>query len=315
MLYSLEPLTDQQNSCIRAAIGIGAVCVERSSLAKNVGLRDATAVICRDRDNVSQLLDICEKLKFLFVVSAGVEKLPFEALRRRGVIVCNAGGVNAEIMAVYVMAYVLACNARVIENFQNQEKRFWKKFQTVESLQGKRMLIVGAGKVGHMVAQRAGVFGIECIGVRRHVVKNEDGFKDMISLDEARSRAGEFDFVISLLPVTTSTRGYFDLDFFSRMANNAVFINISRASVVKTADLISALENNLIAGAVVDVFDSEPLEADSDMWNCPHLLISPHSAGRLPDFMDQAIDCFCRNYTAYLDGDALPNKVDLYAEY
>lgn len=315
MLYSLEPLTALQKARIRAAIGRDAFCVDRASLANSDGLRAATAVICRDRDNVLELLEICPALEFIFVVSAGVEKLPFDALRRRGVIVCNAGGVNAEIMSVYVMAYVLAWNAHILENFHNQTRRFWKKFQTVESLEHKRMLIVGAGKVGRLLAQRAKAFGIECVGVRRRVEHKDALFSDMISLDDARTNASEFEFVVSLLPVTASTVGFFDLDFFRKMSRDAIFINISRSSVVRTQDLLRALEGNLIAGAVVDVFDSEPLGAGSEMWNCPQLLITPHSAGRLKDFMDRAIDCFCVNYRAYLAGDALPNKVDLQAGY
>lgn len=315
-IYSLEPLTDNQQTLISARLGSAVVILPRDvdSLRKSSECRNVEVLICRDRDNIDAVLDCCPQMKFLYIVSVGVEKLPFDKLIARGIVVCNARGVNAEIMAQYVMAYILADATRLHENSRNQVMHRWKKFQCVNPLKGKKLLIVGAGTVGQLIFKRAVVFGVECVGVKRRSACFDDRM-GIISLDAVPGVIGNFDYIVNLLPLTPNTRKFFNLSTFMQMKKSAVFINISRAGVVDTSDLVVSLSEGTIAGAVLDVFDSEPLDADSDLWDVPNLIITPHSSGRLENYIDASMKCFCDNYEEYMRHGTFPNMVNLDAGY
>lgn len=315
-IYSLEPLSASQQSLIYDRLGCTVVILPRDVdlFCKSVECQNVEVLICRDRDDIDSVLNYCPRLKFLYVVSVGVEKLPFGKLMGRGVVVCNAKGVNAEIMAQYAMAYILADATRLHENSRNQVMHRWKKFQCVDPLKGKKLLIVGAGTVGQLIFKRAVVFGVDCVGVKRRSACFDDRM-GIISLDAVSGVIGSSDYIVNLLPLTPDTRKFFNLSIFRQMKKSAVFINISRAGVVDTDDLVISLSEGIIASAVLDVFDSEPLDADSDLWNVPNLIITPHSSGRLENYIDASMKCFCDNYEAYLQRGTCPNKVDLDAGY
>jgi len=314
-IYSLEPLTSRQWAHIAESCDEPFVESRRESFFSSVtNYDDVTCLICRDRDNVQAVLDRCRNLKFLFVVSVGVERLPFGELKNRQVVVCNVAGVNAEIMSQYVMAYILAQSARVVENHMNQINHVWKRYQTVADVSGKNALIFGAGRVGCLLARKLNAFGIKCIGVKRRPCPVEN-FDKVVGLPAAVSVIPQADYVVSLLPVTSLTRGYFNESIFSQMKKSAIFVNISRAAVVNMRDLCHALEKGGIGRAIIDVFESEPLMESDAIWDVRNLVITPHSSGRLEDFLDVAIECFCKNYKSYSVSGSAPNIIDLEAGY
>lgn len=310
-LYSIEPLSERLVELIKSSTENDVIYIDRSHFleAKDEHSK-VTALICRDRDDVAEIVKRCTNLSFLYIVSAGVEKLPFELLRERRIVVANAGGVNAEIMSQYAMAYILSQSARVCENLDNQRQRHWKRFQCVDDLSGKKLLVVGAGRVGSLLAHKASVFGMGIVGIKNKVCPVA-GFDKIVGLDELDGELPEADFVVCALPLTTLTKRLFNRDRFSLMKSTATFINISRGGLVDEAVLVEALHNGLIKSAVLDVFDNEPLDSSSPLWGCPGLYVTPHSSGRLENFMDAAITQFTVNYNAYLAGGSVPNNVDL----
>lgn len=314
-LYSIEPLSESQVELIKSSTGETVTCVDRASF---LDVREehakVSALICRDRDNVSKIIELCPNLVFLYIVSAGVEKLPFDLLKKKNIVVCNAGGVNAEIMSQYAIAYILAQSARVCENLDNQRNHRWKKFQCVDDLAEKTLLIIGAGKVGAMLARKASAFGMRIVGIKNNVC-SVPGFDKVVGLMSLNEELPKADFVICTIPLTPLTKGLFDAKRFSLMKPSATFINISRGGVVDESSLVNALQTNIIRSAVLDVFDKEPLPPDSPLWNCRGLFVTPHSSGRLECFMDAAIAQFVTNFNAYCSGDPLPNKVDLVNGY
>lgn len=267
-------------------------------------------VIARDRDNIKGLCEACPNIKFLYIISTGVEKLPFDTLKEKGVVVVNAGGIGSGIMSEHVMGYILAHSTNVCENYQNQLTRTWKKYQCVESLNGKTLLIIGAGGSGKKIAERAAVFGMRCVGIKKHV-QSLPYFERVVALDRIDEELPQADFVVCTIPLTKDTEYLFNMQRFEKMKKGAMFINISRGKLVVEKDLVNALKQGLIGQAVLDVFENEPLEKDSELWNVENLWITPHQAGRLSDFMDKAIDVFIRNYVAYLDGEKVPNQINI----
>ena len=310
-IYTLEPLDFQQTDYLQKQTGLNVIQLNRQLFPAETKFNDDVVVlVCRDRDNISAILDNCKNLKMVFIVSTGVEKLPFEKLMQRRVTVCNTGGINAEIMSEYAMGAILLHSTRMCENFINQNKHFWKKYQCVDSLAGRKLLIAGAGRTGQLIAKKAKAFDMYVIGVKRHISQISN-FDEIISLDDMDGKLSSIDYIVCTLPSTPQTYKLFNHKRFSKMNKSAVFINISRGNLVVQQDLMKALRQGLIGGAVLDVFDEEPVKPDSEIWDCPNLLITPHSSGRLENFMSEAIKYAAANINAFVNGDLLPNKVDL----
>lgn len=310
-LYSIEPLTQHQVERIESTTGCLVNCVNRLDFAEMADVHPLVEVlICRDRDDVAGIASACPNLKFIYIVSVGVEKLPFELLRNRGIVVANAGGVNAEIMSQYALAYILSQSARVCENLENQREGRWKKFQCVDDLRGSTLLIVGAGRVGSLIATKAHAFGMRVIGVKNHV-RPIDGFEKVVGLDCLDKELADADYVVCSIPLTPATEGIFDAKRFAAMKATATFVNISRGGLVDEQALVDALHAHVIKAAVLDVFQNEPIPCDSPLWRCRGLYVTPHSSGRLENFMDASIEQFAKNLRAYIDGAQLPNEVDL----
>lgn len=315
-IHTLEPLDDSMVCYLSGYTGLKVAQLERNVFPEKEDLinNNVSILICRDRDDVSTIIDKCPNLKMVFVVSTGVEKLPFSKLRQKGIVVCNTGGVNAEIMSEYAMGAILMHTTRMRENIINQGRHVWKKFQCVDSLIGKRLLIVGAGRTGQLIAKKAKAFDLHVTGIKRNVT-TIDNFDEIFPLADMDEKLSYADYIVCTLPSTPQTVGLFNLTRFGKMNRTSLFINISRGNLVVQQDLINALKNDIIGGAVLDVFEKEPLESDNALWDCPNLIVTPHSSGRLENFMAVAVKYAARNINAFVNGTTLPNKVDLIHGY
>ena len=271
-------------------------------------------LICRNRDNISKFVKDCSNLKMIFVVEVGLEKLPFDELIRHNVRVAHTSGISADIMSNYSMACILSDIANLEEDFNNKQKHFWKKFQCTDSLVDKTLLVVGAGRTGYLIAKKAKVFGIKTIGVVKNY-REIDVFDEVGTLDKLDIFLECADYVLCVLPLTPETKHLFNADRFSKMKQNALFINISRGALVCENDLLEAIENKKIAKAFLDVFEVEPLPKDHAFWSTPNIKITPHQSGRLKDYMDRAMDIFVENYQAYRKGEKMPNEANLEQGY
>lgn len=315
IIFSIEPISQKSVEKIETILECRYCYVDRKTFLERTDIHnDVQILICRDRDAVSEIIDCCRNLAFLFIVSTGVEKLPFEKLIQRNILVTNTGGINAPIMSEYAMAYILSQSARVCENLRNQLNGFWKKYQCVDSLENQKLLIVGAGRTGQLLAHKAKAFGMNVVGIKKHISKLKD-FDHIDSLDNIDTHLNDADFVVLTIPLTPETKGLFDYERLKKMKKTSVLINISRSRIVSQNDLIKALDEGIIGCAVLDVFDEEPLPTNSKMWQMDNLIITPHSSGRLTDFMDKAMLYFIDNMKAFANKEPLPNRVDLNAGY
>lgn len=310
-IYSIERLTSSQLSVVASRTGEAVKVLDRADFSRCASEHPHIEVLlCRDRDDISGILELCPNLRFLFIVSTGVERLPFQKLLDKNILVCNTGGINCEIMSQYAMGYILAQSVRVLENYSNQLSHTWKKFQCVDSLVGKNLLIVGAGRTGTLIAAKAKAFGMNCVGIKNRVSLLPD-FKEIGTLSELDTYLPWADYVVCTLPLTPETTLLFNYRRFCLMKASATFINVARGRHVVEEDLIRALDEHRLKTAVLDVFQEEPLKNDSVIWTTDNLYISPHSSGRLENFMDEAMGYFVNNYIAYKENKELPNQVNL----
>ncbi len=205
-------------------------------------------------------------LRFIQLTSAGFDRVPMDKVREKGIEIHNARGVYSVPMAEFAVAGVLAFYKGLFPFRQQQARHIWQKNRALRELAGKHVLIVGCGDVGKTCAQRFQAFGTLVTGVNRSV-KTIDGFDRVVGLDTLEQELETADVVVLTIALSPETVG---LVKASRLKPEAVLVNISRGPI---ADL-----KGLACEAVLDVFDEEPLEPDSPLWDAENVLITPHNS-------------------------------------
>ncbi len=180
---------------------------------------------------------------------------------------------------------------------------------------GKTMLIVGLGGIGTQIAWRAHGLGMRVIATR-YSSRNGPDYVDYVGLsDELNKLAGEADVIVNALPLTSSTTGLFNKNFFASAKAGAIFLSVGRGKSTVTADLISALESGQLYAAGLDVTDPEPLPEKSPLWKMENVIITPHVSAITLDSMRRAAILSVENLRRYVEGEALLNVVNIQAGY
>jgi phosphoglycerate dehydrogenase-like enzyme len=260
-----------------------------------------------------ETLNLCNKLKWLFIMSAGVDSLPFDELLKLGVIVSNVSGIHAIPMAEQAIGDMLLFSRGLLQCLNNQRLKKWERHINDE-LYGKNLLIIGAGRIGKEIARKARSFDMKITGLKKckEPLPAFDYVFDMGSFHDVLPDA---DYTMLVTPLTRETYHLMGAAEFSLMKRGSIFINISRGDTVDEQALIKALQNNILGGAALDVFHNEPLDAASPLWNMPNVLITPHTAGLTPYYFERSASIFLDSYPLYRKGQTLPNLVDLVRQY
>lgn len=239
------------------------------------------------------------QLKFVAAHSAGIDYLNLAELQAHHVLLSNASGLHTEWIAEYVIGAILRRVRALDEAEVAQRAHRWQHQVDYSGLAEKKVLIVGAGRVGSRLATLLQAFGADTIGVNRKA-RRLAGFDQMVATADIASVLGQADIIVDLLPLTAETTGFFDADKFAAMKAGVQFINCGRGKTVVTADLIQAIQSGQIGSTVLDVFDEEPLPADSPLWDLPNTLITSHIAGQVPHFKSVITKLYLENLQAYL---------------
>lgn len=188
----------------------------------------------------------------------------------------RAVGIFGQVMAEYVLTYLLAHRRRLLPRLASQVAQQWDN-QAPPSLRGCRVLIVGAGDIGSEVARLLTPFGVALRGIAREP-RSIEPFAGVHGLQDLPEQAAWADCLVNLLPDTPASRDIYDAELFACMRPEALFINSGRGSSVVEADLVQALRDERLAGAVIDVCRQEPLPAGHPFWEAPRLLLTGHSS-------------------------------------
>ncbi|OYT96443.1 MAG: hydroxyacid dehydrogenase, partial [Pseudomonas sp. PGPPP3] len=179
----------------------------------------------------------------------------------------RASGIFGPLMAEYLLTYVLAHERQLLERLASQAERHWDERLT-GSLQGRRMLLVGAGEIASAVAQVFSALGVRVFGVASQA-RQQVSFAQVVGLSQLAEQAAHADYLVNLLPDTPATTNLFDARLLAQLKPSALFINAGRGAAVVDADLIAALEAGQLAGAVLDVCREEPLPPRHQFWSTP----------------------------------------------
>lgn len=262
-------------------------------------------------------LAYARRLRWIHAPAAGVRRLMFPELIESPVVVTNARGLHATVIAEHVLGVMILLYRQFLRCWEFQYRRHWGNEDLIGSeqglleLAGRTVLILGYGALGQAIGRRAQAFDMRVWAARRHPTRESPYAERTGTLADAVEWLPEADFVVITLPHTEETRGWMDRAKFERMKPTAYLINVARGAIVREPDLIEALQTRRIAGAALDVFQQEPLPPESPLWTLPNVFITPHVAGVASDrHWDRVIRQFADNLERFLRGEPLQNVVD-----
>jgi phosphoglycerate dehydrogenase-like enzyme len=248
----------------------------------------------------------CRSMEWVSNGGAGVDHLaPWDPAR---LTVTNASGVASHMMAEYVIGGMLALSIGFPGFIRRQMEHRWQ-FKQVSGVAGKTVTIVGLGRTGRAVARLASALDMRVLGTRAHPAETPcvDTVYPAARLYEALAPG---DFIVITTPLLKSTRHLIDADAVAAMKQGACLIDVSRGGVVDQSALIDGLLGHKLGGAVVDVFEREPLAADNALWDLDNVIITPHCSSVYDGWERRAAAMFCDNLQRFLAGQDLSNVVD-----
>lgn len=253
------------------------------------------------------------KLKWVQMMSAGVDFFLDNEFRQSSVIMTNVSGIHATPISEFVLGLMLMFVKQAPLYFQLKQDRQWKRDPfALTVLSSKTVGVVGLGSIGREIARLAKAFGMMVVATRRSAKRVGRARYVDIMLPRAQlpELLSESDFVVLCLPLTHETDRLIGEKELQTMKSTAYLINVARGEIVDEEALIRALDEHWIAGAGLDVFATEPLPSDSRLWEFPNVIFSPHVAGGTDDYNVRATGLFCENLRRYLNGKKLLNVVD-----
>jgi phosphoglycerate dehydrogenase-like enzyme len=259
----------------------------------------------------NDLLKRAPRLRWIQVMSAGVERFLTAEIIKSPVILTNVSGMHAVPISEWVIGVMLMFAKQMPHYLQLQREKKWQRSNSMV-LQSRTVGILGLGHIGREVARLSKAFGMNVLATRRSArTTTKMRYVDQLL---PRAQQGELlresDFVVITLPFTPETKNLIGEKELRMMKPGACLINIGRGGIIDENMLIRALKENWIRGAGLDVFATEPLPPDSELWDLRNVILTPHVSGSMEDYVSRATGLFCENLKRYLDGKRLRRLVN-----
>lgn len=293
--------------CIKK-LGIEITLMKEKAISEIKCFDDFQIIIC---NRAFDFVDISRfpNLKWIQLVSAGADTLPFEVINRANILLTNCKGAYSIPIAEWVILKVLEIYKSSKKYYELQNNKTWEKYSAIYELNNKKACILGTGSIGVEIAKRLKVFGVEVSGINS-TGKYIEAFNKCFSLENKNDILGINDIVINALPLTVKTINLMDESFFSKMKVKSILVNVSRGKILDEKALIKYLQSGHLLGAALDVFELEPLPTSNSLWELDNLIITPHVAYRSDIGNQRVFDIIFENLIRYKKGQDLINRVD-----
>jgi len=280
---------------------------------------DATVIFnwSLDGELLREVFAMCPRVRWVHTRSAGLDNILFPELVESEVPLTNGTGVFSASLGEFALAGILYFAKDLRRMVRQQEAGVWEQFD-VTDVAGQTVGIVGYGDIGRAVASRVKPMGMRVIAVKRSgpLLYNMDPLVERIYRpDQLDEFLPQCDYVVAAAPLTPQTKGMIGREAFAAMKETAVVMNLGRGPVIDEAAMVVALTAGRIKGAVLDVFDREPLPAGHPLYGLKNVLLSPHCADHTPDWLERAMQFFVDQYARFVKGEPLMNVVDKRAGY
>lgn len=288
------------------------VAVSSAEAARQV-LETADVFVVNPANWDDSFVDYLDEGDWIQSTSTGYDVYPLSILRERGVTLTNAAGNYAPVVSEHAFAMMLALSRRLPTLLDRQRTRDWDRSVGLDATDWaeRTMTVLGLGSIGEAIARKAIGFDMTVYGVKR----TPDSYDGCLPTEHVLSPAGlqavlpVTDVLVVIVPLTDDTYQFVDGDTFDTLPDTAVLINVARGPVVDEEALLTALDSGAIAAAGLDVFESEPLPAESPLWTRDDVLVTPHVAGRSNRFGDRFASLFFENYDRRTNREPLRNVV------
>lgn len=272
---------------------------ERGDLPK--GAQDAEIAVCNNLFLYHDLT-LFPRLRCVQLTSAGLDRAPVEKMQEKGIVLYNARGVYSIPMAEFALWGVLSLYKQAGFFYSNQKNHLWEKHRGLWELSGGRVCVVGCGSVGTACADCFRALHMQVTGVDLVEPKN-DCYDRYFPVSQIGQAVRDADVVILTVPLTNETEHLISEKTLENFNPGAVLVNIARGGVVDTEALIAALQNGRIGGAVLDVFEEEPLSSDSPLWDMENVLVTPHNSFVSQNNNDRLFSVIYQNLQTFLKGE------------
>jgi phosphoglycerate dehydrogenase-like enzyme len=269
----------------------------------------AQPVLLGSPDHIAEVLPDMPDVQWVQSTWAGVT--PLIQLEKHDYVLTGVKGVFGPQMSEYVIGHLFAHELRILRRHDEQRRHNWWPGISGE-LAGKQLGILGAGSIGRAIASKARAVGLTVLGLSRSGAEVPE-FHSVYPATHLADFLENLDYLVSVLPDTPATDNLLDAETLALLPAHAVFVNVGRANVVDDLALVEALGNGTLAGAVLDVFDEEPVPEGSPLWDAPNLLMTAHMAAvSRPDLI---APIFLENYRRFVAGRDLINTIDFERGY
>jgi phosphoglycerate dehydrogenase-like enzyme len=260
---------------------------------------NAEVIVTYGEDLTDVHIQICKQLKWIMVTSAGLERMPLQAIKDKKILVTNARGIHKIPMAEFTIGFILQHAKQFSFMKKQQNDQIWSKsLLSTEEIAHQTIMIVGAGSIGSEIARLAKAFGMKVIGVNKSG-KTLEYFDEMYLLNSMERGLETADFVVNILPSTPETKSFYQKQHFEMMKKSAAFINIGRGDVVEEKVLLTVLNENLINHAFLDVFEQEPLPKGHPFWSMENVTITPHISSNTNNYLPRSFEILKHNFYTY----------------
>jgi len=248
------------------------------------------------------------RLRWIQSSAAGMDHCLVPPVIESDIEVTSASAVLSDQVAEHTIGLLTAWNRNLFTFFRAQQKKEFVRRAT-RDLTHRVVGIVGFGGVGRRLAELLAPFKTRILATDLFPIEKPDHVEALWPADRLNEMLSEVDTVVLSLPLNASTQGMFDAAMFDRMKPGTLFANMARGPLVRTDDMVDALESGHLAGAVMDVTDPEPLPESSRLWEMPNVIITPHVAGQSARRIDNMTRLFCENLRRHQAGEPLINRL------
>ncbi|WP_173917114.1 D-2-hydroxyacid dehydrogenase [Halobacillus sp. Marseille-Q1614] len=272
-------------------------------------LPKADVFLTYGEDLTNERIEKAENLRWIMVLSAGMDRMPFKKIEEQNILVTNVRGIHAKPMAEYAISMLLQVSRNAKTLWQRERDHKWDRRVPMTELNHQTLVCLGTGAIAQETARLAKAFQMKTIGVSRSG-SDQPHFDEVYTVEEFDRALSHADYCVAVLPSTPETSYMLQKQHFKMMAEHAVFLNMGRGDLVKSKAVLEAVREGFIAHAVLDVFEEEPLPEDHPFWEEENVTVTPHLSGISPQYLPRAFEVFERNLTAYLSNEAMENVID-----
>lgn len=282
-----------------ASLGYDIHFMQQEAEALPLAASEVDATVCNGLF-LSHPFEEFTRLKFIQLTSAGFDRVPVEKIKAQGCELWNARGVYSTPMAEWALFRVLEHYKQGWFFRKEQETGRWTKHRGLREIAGTRVAVVGAGNVGQKVAKRFRAMGATTVGFDIHT-NATDGFDEMMLTASLLEHVGEMDVVVVTAPLLPSTKGLISREVLKSMKQDAVLVNIARGGLIDQQAMIEVLSERQDLYAALDVFEEEPLAADSPLWKMENVAVSPHNSFVSNGNNKRMFEVMKRNLKAFIE--------------